>query len=535
MPLQDLICGMANWDIFLAAVQKDSTLEQDLLSFVAQPWVDRPWFRLNTHPAMAALFNDPSQAGALQDLKEIVGSIDRSLTPKQSKWFVPYLRDVSVADVIYTSMTKLTSVVFDNDGVDALERVADAAVTPQRIARALKAMRAAMAAPVPQAVADAAPAGGSPVVSGAFAGFQAYWSKQRRAKYLDVYDAVQTDNHYKRVAHFYHELIPFVNSQRLEGLLSALDSSLPQDRLDRLAAALGSLLGGTWGLGVAERMDDALPKSRLLALLLAADEAFTDERIALVPQVLDATSEAFTPARAARAFAVLDRLLSKERLAGYGAVISGAVADPERLERYMAAIERSLDATAVGRLLDAAGDLMVRPGQLEAVMRVMDAAWGDEGQLDAWLDAVDTINVGRNGRGTKLLAIADLAATPKTGSPTAGGLSNLLGALRLASSGPHVGALLDDPARLTKALAALPPVINLLDALLPAGAALRLLRALDSTLGEEWARAEVEIMAEAASNGAEAGGQQPVLWAGAGRIMWAAHGAMFRELLGAAA
>jgi hypothetical protein len=34
-------------------------------------------------------------------------------------------------------------------------------------------------------------------------------------------------------------------------------------------------------------------------------------------------------------------------------------------------------------------------------------------QLERWLDAVDTINIGRDGRGSKLLAIADLATTPQ--------------------------------------------------------------------------------------------------------------------------
>lgn len=56
----------------------------------------------------------------------------------QAKWFVGYLRDVSVASVIYTGMTNLTSRVFDDDGVDALERVVDAAVTPERVAKVLK-------------------------------------------------------------------------------------------------------------------------------------------------------------------------------------------------------------------------------------------------------------------------------------------------------------------------------------------------------------------------------------------------------------
>lgn len=42
-------------------------------------------------------------------------------------------------------------------------------------------------------------------------------------------------------------------------ICSALDAALPQPRLDRAAAALGALLGGDWGAGVAERLDAALP------------------------------------------------------------------------------------------------------------------------------------------------------------------------------------------------------------------------------------------------------------------------------------
>jgi hypothetical protein len=56
----------------------------------------------------------------------------------QARWFVPYLRDVLSAPVIYTAMTSLTSRVFDDDAVAALERTVDVALTPERLAKVFK-------------------------------------------------------------------------------------------------------------------------------------------------------------------------------------------------------------------------------------------------------------------------------------------------------------------------------------------------------------------------------------------------------------
>ncbi|KAI8466377.1 MAG: hypothetical protein J3K34DRAFT_524625 [Monoraphidium minutum] len=656
-PLQDLICSMRNWDIFLAAVQRDTTLHQDLLSFVAQPWVDRTWYRLNTHPAMAAVFSDRQYKDVLSDLEGIVAAIDRSLTPEQAgcvrctpprraaprhspprarpharahtythtranthththtqhdqaKWFIPYLRDVSTAPVIYTSMTNLTSRVFDDDAVASLERLVDAAVTPGRVAKALKAIKAAMAAPVPPAVRDATPEGGNPVVAGAFTGFEAYWTKERRAKYLDVYDEIQTDEHYARVAAFMRGLAPLLETPALGQLLSGLDAALPQARLDRLATRLGALLGGTWGAGVAARLDDALPKARVITLLRALDEALDEERIARLPAVLGALSSALTPQRAERAFEVgargraparahacacvrpapawmrartrfesadirtlhmssenskqssqhtdtyyaqpmhlihvqpyqqynpqaLEQVLEDRRLSGYRGLIDAATSDPARLERLTSALERLLDARAAGSLLDAAAAVLGSPARLDAALSALGAAWGDDGKLARWLDAVDAVNAGGDGRGSKLLAAADLAATPVAGSTAGVGLPNLWAAVGDATSpaaAEALGAALNratpmDTKRFAAVLTAAPALIRAANALLPTGAALRLLRALDAVFGEDWARAELGGMAAAALGG---GGSRPVL-AGAGRIMWAAHGAMLQELLG---
>ncbi|KIZ05575.1 hypothetical protein MNEG_2382 [Monoraphidium neglectum] len=436
-----MILGMRSWDDFFSAVQQDTTLHQDLLSFVAQPWVDRPWYRANTHPAMVAVFNDRTHAAALADLRDIINTIDRSLAPEQARWFVPYLRDVSSAPVIYTAMTSLTSRVFDDDAVAALERTVDVALTPERLAKVFKAMKAAMAAPVPKAVLDATLEGGNPVVSGAFTGFQTYWTKARRSKYLGVYDEVQTDDHFCRVAQFMRELLPLSGKEGLETLFCALDGVLPQERLDRLAVALGGLLGGDWGLGVAQRLDDALPDERVTGLLLAVDEATDTARLERTRMVLEALATVLTPQRLERTFAALELVLAHGRLVGYKALIDRVTDDPVRLERFTTSAERLLTPRAVGAALDLAGVLLADAGRSEKVFSALDMAWGDASKLELWLDAVDTINIGRDGRGSKLLAIADLATTPQPGPLASGGLPNLGRALEHALSAARIEAL----------------------------------------------------------------------------------------------
>uniref|UniRef100_A0A7S0RT70 Uncharacterized protein n=1 Tax=Chlamydomonas leiostraca TaxID=1034604 RepID=A0A7S0RT70_9CHLO len=537
MPLQDTITAMASFDLFLATLQRDTTLHQDLLSFVAQPWVDRPWFKINTHPAVAALFTDPARAPALGELSDVVTAVDRSLTEDQVKWFTKYLKDVSTAPVIYTGMTNLSARVFDYALLDAIDRTVDAAITPQRVDKVLAALKAALAAEVPASVVAQTPEGGNPVVQGTFAGFQAFWSKARRAKYLGVYDAIQTDEHYARVGKFMHQMLPFSSTESLTGLFNTLDAALPTPRLERLAKVMGSFLGGDWGLMIATRMDAALPASRIESLLAAIDQAADEERFTRLPGVLDALAEAITPPRVERAFQALEMLVSERRRAGYAALIDNATADPARCERYAAALERLLTPRTAGGMMDLAAVLFAQPGRLTKVARAMDDEWGDTDKLATWLDAVDLVNLGSDRTGAKLLAVADLATTTRPGCPSGVGLPNLWSALELAAADHRMealGAALDraslaDIDAAADALASLPGMVRLLDALLPTDAALRLLRGLDTVMGEAWARKELESMIDVALG--EEGGATAVLGS-AGRIMWAVHGAMFNELLG---
>eukprot|EP00195_Chlamydomonas_chlamydogama_P006541 CAMPEP_0202902498 /NCGR_PEP_ID=MMETSP1392-20130828/16889_1 /ASSEMBLY_ACC=CAM_ASM_000868 /TAXON_ID=225041 /ORGANISM="Chlamydomonas chlamydogama, Strain SAG 11-48b" /LENGTH=647 /DNA_ID=CAMNT_0049589271 /DNA_START=259 /DNA_END=2202 /DNA_ORIENTATION=+ len=537
--VQDLLVNTNAYQEFKVLRLKDVNLDQDWLSFIAQPWLQNPWFRFNAHPAVQALFKGENPQ-ALAKLKAMIAAADDAIDSSKVRWAANAMKDASTSPAIYTGMTNMAT-IFDNELLNGVDRSIDVLVNGPRLARAIDMLdRTAHLKngdkPATLAMADA---------------FTAFWNKERRAKYLQVFDTILTDDHFNRIGILAHELLRWANTERIAKIADVLDQHMTDDRLDHvLQLVLGATplppaaIASGPTLSWLDRMDAASPVRRAEVLLAGADRALTLDRIKRLQDVLSLVESQMTAQRVDRAFTVLDAILKPERLSAYMGTLHQAANTPGRMDNYMATLEAlaTTYSASGGKVLDGLGSLvgLDRAGserRAASFGQLLDLIWEEAAAgrsnnaavAEKLLAAADVLHRPNAAGTNKLLAVADALSTP-SGRP-------LL--LAMAGLAEEVGAL-DAPGRLGKGLdeasesrlrsvAGSANLGTTLLAFTPTPVLVNLALALGALAAELDSRAAVLRVADATLPGAKA--SSPGVLVDAVSLLWKLHVQMFRQLI----